>query len=279
MPRDKPPTKNIQLFLFILYVLGKVVGRIKLYKIHYLIEREGHVKYDMPISNYPLGPVDYVTIDYCTQNNLIQDELHRGIPYDFHEIFLTPKGKKYFEKECKSLLSTEEKKRAKKIIKKYCGLTGKQILDHVHKKYVDRFKSTKETMQITNGFLKNIPIYQNLIEKNIKSGISLEEEDSLYSAIEYLHHVEAILRGMHKVKDPVQRGQVLCTVEELFGALKENEYRSNAYITELFDYLDSYCEKEKICKSISSEELSDIPKGVRERLLKAIAQMKIPPSS
>lgn len=278
MPEDKP-TKNIQLFLFILHTLGKVVGRIKLYKIHYLIEREGHIKYDMPISNYPLGPVDYVTIDFCTENDLIQDEEHRGVPYDYHEIFLTTKGKNYFEKECRPLISSDEKKQAEKIIEKYSGLTGKQILDHVHEKYVDRFKGTKETMQITQGFQKNVPIYQNLIKKNIESDISLEEEDALYSAIEYLHHIETILKKMDDVKDPVQRGQVLWTVKELFEALKENEYRSNAYIKELFDYLDSYCEKEEICKSISSDDLSDIPKGVRERLLKTVAQMKIPPSS
>ncbi len=278
MPVDKP-TKNIQLFLFILHIVGKVLGRIKLYKIHYLIEREGHVKYDMPISNYPLGPVDYVTIDFCTENDFIQDEEHRGVPYDFHEILLTEKGKKYFEKECKPLISADERKRAKKIIEKYSKMTGRQILDHVHEKYVDKFKNAKETMRITHGFQKNIPIYQNLIKKNIGPEISLEDEDALYSAIEYLHHIETVLKKMDQVKDPVQRGQVLWTVKELFEALKENEYKSNAYIKELFDYLDSYCEKEEICKSISSDDLSDIPRGVRERLLKTVAQMKIPPSS
>lgn len=273
------PNKNIQLFLFLLHRLGTVKGRIKLYKIHYLIEREGKVKYDLPICNFPLGPVDYVSADFCTENGLVSEELKQGLPHDYYDIRLTPKGRRYFDKVCVPLIKHDEKKKAEKIIDKYRGQTATQILNHVHAQYVDGFKSKAKTLEIIGGFENNLPVYRNLIERNIKEGLPAEEEDKLYCAIEYLYHIEGILKSLGTVADPVKRGQVLCTIKELFEALKENKYRANAYSMELFDYLDNYCEKEEIFHSIADDDFSDIPKGVRERLLKTIAQMEVPLSS
>jgi len=96
---------------------------------------------------------------------------------------------------------------------------------------------------------------------------------------EYLEHVKIILSNLRSVQDPVKLGQVLWTVKEIFDSLSENSYKYNSYIKELFDYLDNYAAKEKIANSITSDDLSDINKDVRERLLQAVAQMEIPLSS
>ncbi|HIH10332.1 MAG TPA: hypothetical protein HA254_06745 [Candidatus Diapherotrites archaeon] len=272
------PTKNIMYFLLIVKQLKEVVGRIKLYKLHYLIEREGKVKYDVSISNYPLGPVDWTTANFCTQNGLVEEQLENGIPYDFYKISLTEEGEAFFNKYA-SEFNRSELGNAKKIIAKYKSTSGTALLHYVHKKYVDGFKDFKKANQIITGFENNVPIIQDLINKNAATIEDLCEKDELQTMNEYLEHVKIILSNLRSVQDPVKLGQVLWTVKEIFDSLSENSYKYNSYIKELFDYLDNYAAKEKIANSITSDDLSDINKDVRERLLQAVAQMEIPLSS
>ncbi|MFH1225569.1 MAG: hypothetical protein V1676_07245 [Candidatus Diapherotrites archaeon] len=273
------PNKNIQLLLFILDRLGKVDGRIKLYKIHYLIEGEGHVKYDSPISNYKFGPVDYISVNFCIANGLLQEELCSAGPHSRYTIRLTPEGKRYFRNICEPLINDDERKKAEKIINKYKDKNATEILDFVHKTYVDTFRSKSKTLESIGRIESNLPIYRDLVGKNIGNGSSPEDEDRLYCMLGYLHHVGEILKKLKDVSDPVKRGQVICTIDELFGALKGNKCMADGYATELFEYLDNYCEKEGIFRSIADDDFSDIPKEARERLFKTIAQMEIPLSS
>ncbi|GEM_PF-3501479 len=269
------PTKNIMFFLLIIKQLKEVRGRIKLYKLHYLIEREGKVKYDVSISNYPLGPVDWTTANFCTQNGLIEERLEQGVPYDFYNISLTERGEAYFKKFADEL-NRPELDNAKKVIAKYKSTSGTALLQYVHKKYVDGFKDLKKAGKIISGFENNVPIVQNLISKNVSMAHGLAEKDELQSLNEYLEHLKIILTNLGSFDDPVKIGQVLWTVKEIFGALNENGYKNNPYVKELFDYMDNYCAKEKIANSITSDDLSDIEQDVRERLLQAVAQMEIP---
>lgn len=273
------PNKNIQLLLFILDRLGEVDGRIKLYKIHYLIEGEGHVKYDSPISNYEFGPVDYISVNFCTANGLLQEELCSAGPHSRYTIQLTPEGKRYFRNVCEPLINDNERKKAEKIINKYKDKNASQILNFVHQKYVDTFKSKTKTLESIAKIESSLPIYRDLVSKNIGNGRSPEDEGRLYCTIGYLHHIGEILKKLKAVSDPVKRGQVICTIDELFGALKENKCMADGYVMELLDYLDNYCEKEGIFRSIADDDFSDIPKEARERLFKTIARMEIPLSS
>jgi len=274
----KNPTKNIQFFLYALDKIQPAKGRIQLYKIHYLIEKEGHVKYDMPINQYPLGPVDYLSINYCTENGLIKEDPQNNFGYTMYSIYLSPSGKKYLDDQCLPLMTKEEIKKADKIIDKYKSKTGTEILDYVHSKYVDDYVDTTKIKEMIEGAQKNIPVFINLIQKNIEKAQVLEIEDKVFSALGYLEHVQEILINMRAVKDAVKRGQVLSTVQDIFSSLKESEYVPTAYTMELLDYLDSYCAKEKICESITNDDLSDIPEGERKRIAQTIEKIQVPPS-
>lgn len=270
------PTKNIQFFLYALDKLQPAKGRIKLYKIHYLIEREGHVKYDMPINQYPLGPVDYISINFCTKNELIKEMPDDYFGYKCYSVYFTPNGRDYFERECLPRISSDEAKKADKIIEKYKDKTGTEILDYVHKKYVDEFIGITKTKETIDGFQKNIPVLTNLVQKNFEKEQPIESKDKIFSAIGYLEHVGEILENMKNVKDAVERGQVLSTVKDIFSSLEESDYNPTSYTLELLDYLDSYCEKERICKSMTNEDFSDIPLEERKRLAKMITELQIP---
>ncbi|MBU2476525.1 SocA family protein [Candidatus Micrarchaeota archaeon] len=274
----KFPTKNIQFLLYALNKLQPAKGRIKLYKIHYLIEREGHVKYDMPINQYPLGPVDYISINFCTENDLIRETVEEYFGYACYSISLTPQGKDYFDRECLPKIKRDEAKKADKIIEKYKNKTATEILNYVHEKYVDEFIDSTKTKETIAGVQKNVPVFINLVQKNLEKQ-SIESKDKFFSALGYLEHIEEILNDIKNVKDAVKRGQVLSTIKEVFSSLKESNYAPTSYALELLDYLDSYCEKEGICKSMANDDLSDIPEEERKRLAKAIAEIQIPPFS
>lgn len=273
------PTKNIQLLLYALSKLQPANGRIKLYKIHYLIEKEGHVKYDMPINCYPLGPVDYVSINFCTENKMIHEVSEAHFGYSMYSIYLTDYGKKYFENQCLPLITPVEIIKADKIIEKYKNKSGTEILNYVHQRYVDDFIDTGKIKQVIESYQKNIPIFTNLIQKNLEKPCSIELKDKIYTVLGYLEHLNQILEKLKFVRDPVHRGQVLSTIKDIMASLNENDYLPNNYTMELLDYLDSYCEKESICPSISDENLNDIPQEERERLTKTITEMQIPPFS
>ena len=278
MGRLENPTKNIQFLLYALDKLQPAKGRIQLYKIHYLIEKEGHVKYDMPIDQYPLGPVDYLSINYCMENELIKEEPQNHFGYTMYSIYLTQKGKEYLEKTCLPQMNKNEIRKADGIIEKYKNKSGTEILEHVHKNYVDKYKENMSIKEMIEGFQKNIPVYIDLAKSNLEKAQTVESQDKLFSALGYLEHVSDILERMHSVKDAVKRGQVLSTVQDIFSALKENEYIPTAYTMELLDYLDNYCSKEKICESITSDDLSDLPLEERKRIVKTLEKLPIPPS-
>jgi hypothetical protein len=268
----RSPTRNVLSLLLILRELGKVKGRIKLYKLHYLLEREGKVKFDVPINNYPLGPVDYLSVNFCTENGLISETSETGFPFDCFNISLTVKGERFLDKYL-SEFPLEERKSALKIIGKYKDSSGSFLLQYVHKKYVDDFKNIEKNMRVISILEANVPVVFDLISRHLVNEKSEVGLDELYSSLGYLGHVKVILFKLRRVSDPVKVGQVVWTVKEFFDALKTGDYRSNSYVQELFEYLDNYCDKEKIVKSVSSDDFSDISRDVRTRLMDALAQM------
>lgn len=275
MHKFKPP-KNLQYFLLILKDLKRVRGRIKLFKIHYLIEKEGLVKYDQSIKNYPLGPVDYSSFDFCTANDLIYEELVTASPHDYYEISMTKKGEAFFEGHCRPLMREKEFGRARGVIAKYRDSWSSTILKYVHDKYVDPFKDAHKINKIIEDYLGSNSIILDLVQKKLPHA---EDEDRQYILVGQLYHVERILRKLKHYRDPVNIGSVLWTVHELYKSLEVSQYTSNPYTKELFEYLDNYCEKEGIHQSITSDDFSDLPEGERERLFQATAQLEIPPSS
>lgn len=275
MPIRFRPPKNLQYFLLILKDMKKIRGRIKLFKIHYLIEREGHVKYDRSIKNYPLGPVDYSSFDYCSANGLINENLVTATPYDYYEISITEKGEEFFDKHCRPLMKEKELESARGIIKKYRNMWGKTILKYVHKKYVDPFKDAEWINKVIMDYQGRNSIIFDLAQKKLEVA---EDEDRQQVLLGQLHHIEKILNKIKHHSDPVNIGNVLWTIYEFHKSLETSRYISNPYTDELFEFLDNYCEKEGIHQSIASDDFSDIPKEERERLFQAVARLKIPPS-
>lgn len=270
---DFTPPKNLQYLMLIVNQLKEVRGRVKLFKIHYLIEKEGLVKFDMPIHTYPLGPVDYASFNFCMANNLFGEGLAPSLPYNYYKITLTEEGKKFFRASCLPNMNKKEIDEALRIINKYGVQPGTAILSYVHKKYVDPFKKP-EALKYIDDFGKKVSIHSFLVTKEIEKGADADQQ---YVLLGELHHVGKILSVLKKVEDAGKIGTILWTIYDMLKSIEVNQYRNNPYTTELFEFLDNYCEKEGIHRSISSDDFSDIPEGERERLLKAVAQLEIPP--
>jgi len=271
------PPKNLQYFLLILRHLKKVQSRIKLFKIHYLIEKEGHVKFDLPIDTYEFGPVDYVSFNFCVENGLIESRVLQGVKYEYYETSLTERGKRFFEIFCKPNMHKSDIKKALRIIEKYRKYQGMKILEYVHKNYVDPFTDNKKVREFIKEFENKLDIFLNLSQKQLQiTGIN---KDSQYTLLGELYHIKEILKSLRDIKDPTKIGTILKTIFEFFGSLEANKYLNNPVSVELFEFLDNYCNKEGVHKSIASDDFSDIPEEERKCLLKAVAQIKIPPCS
>lgn len=271
----KPP-KNLQYFLLIPKRLGRVKGRIQLFKIHYLIEKEGLVKYDRSIKNHPLGPVDYSSFDFSVAIGLITENMVSSIPRDYYEISLTDKGEKYFNDLCLPLMNEWELSKASAVIERYKNWWGNKILSYVHSKYVDPFKDPRRINQLIKSYTEFNAMLIDLARKNLDSA---DDKDQQYILLGQMHHVEKILQKLKQHYDPVNIGSVIWTIYEFHKSLEASKYVANPYTKELFEYLDNYCEKERIHKSIASDDFSDLPEEERERVLKALYQLEFPPSS
>ncbi len=268
------PTKNLQYFLLVLGKLKRVRGRTKLFKIHSLIEEEGHVKYNGPIDTYPLGPVDYETFNFCEQNGLIEDNKIISLPHDFYEVSLTQKGRIFFRKFCIPNMEKKEIEKALKIISNYRSMSNKSILEHVHNTYVDKFKDRGAVEEFIFEATQRINIVSNIVGQIAVSDGTQDDPDTLLGE---LRQLTEILKSLRSVTDPTKIGTILVNLSSFLDSLKMNGYKRNVVSIELFEFLDHYADKEKIQKSITCEDFSDIPAEEREKLFEAILNMEIPP--
>ena len=262
------PPKDLQFFLFIIDSLRHVQGRMKLFKLQYLVETEAHLHFTKPTKTYQYGPVDYLSFDYSIQNGLIKETQESNL-WRAYEYSLTKKGLKFFKNDCEPLMKSKEKKKALEIINKYGSKTGKELMEYIHKKYV--FKDINKTLNYIKQLDEAIPIYQDLILKANFSG--LIEEDNQNTLVEAFYHIKDVLDILKKSKDATERGTIITTIQEIFTNLELNQYKSGPYTRELIDFIDNYANKQGICKSMYSDDLSDIPEEVRKRLFKTVKQM------
>ena len=268
---DIIPSTDLQFFLFVIDSLRLVQGKVNLLKIHYLVESEAHLYFINPNKTYRLGPADYLSFNYSIQNDLIDQTQELNVWGTRYIYSLTQKGINFFNNKCKPLMKKNEKKKAQTIIDKYYLKTGTELMIYIHKKYVDKFKDKQITLTYIKQLQENIPIYQDLILKaNIHNII---EEDNQNTLVEAFYHIEDILDALKKSKNATECGTIITIIKEILTNLELNQYKSDPYTCELVDFLDNYADKQKICKSIYSDDLSDIPDEVRKRLFKAMKQV------
>lgn len=263
---DAKPPKNLQYLLFLINEMEEVRGKVKLFKLHFLIEKDAHVLLDKPFETYDLGPVDYATYDYALDNDLINEEAE--LPKECHIYTLTNEGKKYFSKYCEPRMLEKEKKKALKIIKKFGSKTGTELVEYIHERYVDEFKDAKNTKKILTDLSDTVEIYQDLILKTeTENEIEKDDQETLYDSF---FHIKEILSAVSKRKDATERGVVITTIYELYSNLAANNYNNDPYTKELVDFIDNYCHKQGILPSMYSDDLADLKGEERTRIVKAI---------
>lgn len=270
---DFIPPKNIQFFLLILDKLNKLEGKTKLLKIHYLIEKEGKVKFDSPIKTYEWGPADFSAYNVCRDAGFIEIKKEEFENFERYIIEITEDGRKFYNNLCEPNMKKNEKERAIKIINKYKEYSYDEILKHVHSKYVDPFKNEENKNRTIRDLINNLEITINACEKKLERGNV--DKNSQYTLIGELYHIKEILKSLFSEEDPTKIGAITTTVSEFLEYLGlTNE--SNSFTEELFSFIDNYSEKENIKKSITSDDFSDIPEEERKCLAKEIAQIKAP---
>jgi hypothetical protein len=269
---NSSPPKNLQFLMLILNELKEVESRTKLLKMHYLIEEEGHVKFNLPLEDREFGPVDFASLDYARENGFIIEEAFMKGPYITYKTKITDVGETFFEEVCKPLISEVDFQNAKKIIKKYEKYTRTDILSYVHSRYVDIFKLSAQRQRLILESSSMIKMFISLVENQLK--IEKTDKTPIYEVLAHLYHIQRILSSLEHLKNqPSKIGSIINTVNEYMNILKISKYRLDPTLVELFDFLDNYACKEKICDSIFSEDFSDIPEGDRERIASVLAQM------
>jgi hypothetical protein len=272
MAELEPVSKNLQYLLFLIKELGEVNGKVKLFKLHYLVEKEAHVLLDKPIKTDALGPVDYSSFNYCIKMGLIDESEELGVWGPKYSYKLTPKGKQFFSDRCEPKMERKEVEKAVKIIRKYSKESGPSLLRYVHEKYVDKFKDDKFFGYFVDELSGQLSIIRDLVSKvEVKETDQYDQEKLCDSFFQ----LKKIALSVRKSTDATERGTVITSLQEIFENIIYNGYKNDPYTKELIDFLDNYCDKQGIQKSMYSDDLSDLTKEERLRAFKVINESKI----
>lgn len=268
------PSKNIQYLIFIVGALKKVEGRVKLFKLHHLLETEGRIKFDEPDEENKMGYTQFAALETCIQKGFISQNTEPGFVRDCYAYSLTPAGETLFE-VLKKRAPKKELSVAMGVLEKYKGRSGWELIQITHQKYIDDFSQT-QLAQLSKQYADAISTIQELIRQLEKD----RQTVAGYLMVGKLDHVKAILKELRakKVKK-VQAGAVLDATQQLILSLKATGSLPDDASEELFDYIDNYADKEGIFPSVGSEDLSRLSEEDKKCLSAFLNQVRLPLSS
>lgn len=213
------------------------------------------------------GPYPREAVDYVTSNGFIEEIEKEGMYHQRKEVKLTKKGEQFYNVHCLPFMSEDELSTADKVIKKYINVNLNKILEHVYQNYVYHLNEKKQELPLLEDKIK-------LIFFNGKPYCNYDTKEGLmqYSMLARLQHILNILKNSEKLEDPVELSVIYNSVSAITNLLKETNYRYDYTFDEEFEFLDHYAETNKIYKSISNEDLSDITESDQKLISKVINQ-------
>ncbi|MCX6767115.1 MAG: hypothetical protein NTY90_00065, partial [Candidatus Micrarchaeota archaeon] len=117
------PSKNIQILLFIIGRLKRVEGRVKLFKLHHLVQVEGKIKFDCPDEELPMGYAQYSALNSCIDGELVLQTTTAGFAIPGYNYELTKNGQKIYE-YIFDQTTAREKARIIAVLQKYSSRSG-----------------------------------------------------------------------------------------------------------------------------------------------------------
>lgn len=257
----------------------QIVTSIKLQKLVFLLQAEGHIRERYRFVKHHYGPYsEELSVDTQILRDMALLDIDTklalgGYPYNIYK--LTQHGNQALEALDREL-DSEEKARVNEIVSRYKSYRHDVLLKYVYTKYV---MDPDQIAQMTTSTRDNV---WSLREKWNK----LYSPDCLASTVylAILDYVALGLGNLEKVKDPVVRSVWLSTALELTSRLISvtaacapagdcSHASPSNEIFELINYLDDYSRNNGIASSLSELDLSNlISREEAERLQEMIKQ-------
>ena len=268
------PSRNVQFLLLIIDSLGRVEGRVKLFKLHHILETEAKVKFDCPDEEQKMGYTQFAALEDCMNAGYIQESACPGFVRDRYDYALTPNGKELVE-IIKKDIKPSELQSINRVIGKYRDLNGRQLIEYTHKNLIDDFKLS-DAKKYSKEYIAVLDELQVLSKKFVGPTGNTEA----YVMSGRLEHVKRILAAMpENAKKKVQVGTIVIAVRELVDTLKAKLYVPDETSKELFEYIDNYADKEGILSSLSSDDFSTLSDDEKKCLAEFLGQVQLPLSS
>lgn len=129
-------TREILLIVFL--IAGKIIGKTKIQKLFYLLEREQKIPIGISFTIYLYGPFSRQLtkeIEALEQENVIQCILNSTYSHDiYYEYNISDKGMKEAMKLWESL-PTDIKEKIIKHVSKFNSMTPTEIVNYVYENY------------------------------------------------------------------------------------------------------------------------------------------------
>ncbi len=253
--------------------LGKVQGRVKLFKMLHLLETEARLSFEEADEEQKMGFTQFAALNTCLSLGLISERAYADFLAPGYEYQLTPKGEELFSYLAKKF-SAPVNKKIDAIIEKYRSKSGKYLIEYTHKKYIDQFELATIPAR-SKEYVAALVTIQDLMLK-----LGQPNENERYLMAGKLEHIKKIIETLpKKVRSKVQAGAIISATEDLINSLKQNVYSPDPLSQEIFEYIDQYADKEKIFSSIASDDFSTLREDEKKCLSLFLNQTKIPLSS
>lgn len=251
--------------LYTLYKVGKIPTAVKLQKLIFLIQTEGHVDGYRFFKNH-YGPfsneLDVDIQSFSESLDLMQMKSVDGSVYPYYLYTSNPKGNALVKEVVEPKIPRETLKRVDEVIARYKDKNYKELQEYVYRKYIINDQTFEE---VYPSLSDNLVSLCSLWEKWYR-----EDCPVAFSVLAVVEYCSRILSKLTVKKDPVLRGVCISSISEmttkildLTSSWKVSDNCPLSFkslfseISDQINFLDHYCGKHEILPNILEIDFSD----------------------
>jgi len=280
------PPERSWIPLYILNEADKIVTKLKLQKIVFLLQNEAKIPSGYAYYKYLYGPYSReLELDTSTLDNLklICKKEVIGIHNAYWEFSSTISGRKLFQ-DIRPKINKHLLDRMQNVLNKYIKMDHNEITAHVYEKYyLNREREINEKRRV---LLSNIDSMIAFYES-----VYFPECPAIIDILAFSEYCSMATKKMDSFQDPVTQSVIVNACGELIDRLSElgkfcaeericlakAEKKLCRYpdpsIHEIFLFIEDYCAKKEILPRLSEIDFSELMSGEDfERLRKAFEE-------
>jgi hypothetical protein len=281
--------ERASLLLFVLNKTNCIPTELKLQKLVFQIQNEAKALQSYDFIEHYYGPYSQeISLDTSTLANagLITKDILIGRNHPYYMFWITEAGRDYFNKSILPDISPKFMKRMTDTLDKYSACSPNQLAEIVYQEWgiKNQQKLTYDILELKKDFQAVSAFWES------KYFPDCPIIPFFLASIEYAQEALGKLEG---IKDTVKKGTLIGACRELHGMLsniaevfsKENICpleaekglckNADPSISEVFSFIEDFCERHKILQRLSNREISElVTEDEYKRLLEAFQTFK-----